>query len=383
MRSGVMAESSGRVLVVDDDEIMLKVCNAVLSSVGLTADLVSSPIEALERIRTRRYDAIVSDIRMPGIDGIAILRAARAQDSTVPFVLMTGAPSVETAVSAVEFGALKYLQKPFSVDDFAQVVTNAVQHRVASENLPLLRARLDKALDALWIAYQPVVSWKRRAVYSYEALFRTAAREIIGPLELLELAERTHRVFDVGRAIRQRVANDLERLDGDALVFVNLHPKDLGDDELYEAQAPLTRHAHRVVLEITERASIHDMDDVVSRVEVLRGLGYRVAIDDLGAGYAGLSTFAQVKPEYVKLDGSLVRNIEGDRARQVVVGSMMSIARDLGSQVIAEAIETVAERRMLEQLGVDLMQGYLFCRPDKPFATPKPSSLLDDSSDAA
>jgi len=121
----------------------------------------------------------------------------------------------------------------------------------------------------------------------------------------------------------------------------------------------------------------------VSRVEVLRGLGYRVAIDDLGAGYAGLSTFAQVKPEYVKLDGSLVRNIEGDRARQVVVGSMMSIARDLGSQVIAEAIETVAERRMLEQLGVDLMQGYLFCRPEKPFARPNPNAMLDDSSDAA
>lgn len=373
-----MAEPGGRVLVVDDDEIMLKVCYAVLSSVGLTADLVSTPSEALERIRTCRYDAIISDIRMPGGDGISLLRAARAQDATVPFVLMTGAPSLETAVSAVEYGALKYLQKPFSVDDFAQVVTGAVQRRVAAENLPALRARLDGALDALWMAYQPIVSWKNRGVYSYEALFRTTAKDVNGPLEMLDLAERTHRVYDVGRAIRTRVARDLEQLPGDALVFVNLHPNDLADDELYLAQSPLARHAHRVVLEITERASIHDLDDVLSRVAVLRGLGYRVAIDDLGAGYAGLTTFAQVQPEFVKLDGSLVRNIEGDRARQVVVGSMMNIARDLGSAVIAEAIETVAERRMLEQLGVDLMQGYLFCRPEKPFAAPKPQSLRDD-----
>lgn len=371
-------EPCGRVLVVDDDEIMLKVCDAVLGSVGLSADLVSSPLEALERIRTCRYDAIVSDIRMPGIDGITILRAARAQDATVPFVLMTGAPSLDTAVSAVDYGALKYLQKPFSVDDFAQVVTSAVNRRVATEQLPALRTRLEHALSHLWMAYQPIVSWRGRKVFSYEALFRTAAKDVNGPMEMLELAERTHALFDVGRAIRARVAHDAEHLAKDVLLFVNLHPSDLDDPELYQAHAPLARYAPRVVLEITERASLGHVEDQLSRVAALRALGYRVAIDDLGAGYAGLTTFAQVQPEFVKLDGSLVRRIENDRARQVVVGSMMGVASDLGTHVIAEAIETVAERRMLEQLGVDLMQGYLFCRPERPFAAPKAHAMRDD-----
>ncbi|GMU58791.1 MAG: hypothetical protein AMXMBFR34_05540 [Myxococcaceae bacterium] len=373
----MLGEPSGRVLVVDDDDIMLKVCSAVLSSVGLSADLVSSPADALERIRTRRYDAIVSDIRMPGVDGITILRAARAQDATVPFVLMTGAPSVETAVSALEHGVLKYLQKPFSVDEFAHVVCDAVSKRVQTESLPALSTRLDHALKQLWMAYQPIVSWRSRAVFSYEALFRTDAKDVNGPLEMLELAERTHRLFDVGRAIRTRVAQDVASLTREALVFVNLHPSDLEDPELYSSNAPLAAQASRVVLEITERASITHMNDLMTKVSALRGLGYRVAIDDLGAGYAGLTTFAQVQPEFVKLDGSLVRGIEKDRARQVVVASMLDVARDLHTQVIAEAIETNAERRQLEVLGVDLLQGYYFCRPERPFASPRSEAMND------
>lgn len=374
----MLQETAGRVLVVDDDDIMLKVCSAVLGSVGLSADLVSSPLDALERIKTRRYDAIVSDIRMPEVDGITILRAARAQDATVPFVLMTGAPSVETAVSALEHGALKYLQKPFSVDEFAAVVSEAVQKRLQTESPRALSGRLDHALANLWMAYQPIVSWRTRSVFSYEALFRTTAPDVNGPLEMLELAERTRRLFDVGRAIRARVAEDAKSLTTDALLFVNLHPSDLEDPELYWENTPLASMASRVVLEITERASITHMDGLVSKIRALRTLGYRVAIDDLGAGYAGLTTFAQVQPEFVKLDGSLVRGIEKDRARQVVVASMMDLARDLRTLVIAEAIETRAERHQLEHLGVDLMQGYLFAKPSKPFAAPRTEALRDD-----
>jgi len=369
--------ASGRVLVVDDDDVLLKVCCAVLSSVGLSAELVSNPREALERIRTHRYDAIVSDIRMPGIDGITILRAARAQDATVPFVLMTGAPTLETAVTAVDHGALKYLLKPFSVDEFATVVSAAVQRRVSTDGLPALQARLDHALEHLWMAYQPIVSWTSRALFSYEALFRTAAKDVSGPMEMLELAERTHRLFDVGRAIRARVARDVAGLPVSTLVFVNVHPSDLADPDLYARDAPLTQQAHRVVLEITERASISHLSDWMARIAALRELGFRVAIDDLGAGYAGLTSFAQVQPEFVKLDGSLVRGIEANRPRQVVVASMLDAARDLGAAVIAEAIETNAERARLQALGVDLMQGYLFCRPEKPFASPRAEAMHD------
>ena len=90
-----------------------------------------------------------------------------------------------------------------------------------------------------------------------------------------------------------------------ALLFINLHAMELDDDSLISAAAPLSRHAARVVLEVTERAPLEKIRDVTARVAQLRALGYRIAVDDLGAGYAGLTSFAHLEPEVVKVDMSL------------------------------------------------------------------------------
>jgi EAL domain-containing protein (putative c-di-GMP-specific phosphodiesterase class I) len=148
---------------------------------------------------------------------------------------------------------------------------------------------------------------------------------------------------------------------------VNLHPRDLLDEELYSSDSPLTSVADRVVLELTERASLDRVDDVAARVAELRRLGFQLAIDDLGAGYAGLTAFAELVPEVVKLDMTLVRNIHVDEVKQKLVGSMITICREMSLSVICEGIEVAAERDTLAALGADLLQGYLFARPDKPF----------------
>ena len=111
--------------------------------------------------------------------------------------------------------------------------------------------------------------------------------------------------------------------------------------------------------------------ELPSYVERLRALGFRLAVDDLGAGYAGLTLLARLQPDLVKLDASLVRGIEHSPAQQLIVASVLDLAHELGTSVVAEAIETLAERGLLETLGVDLMQGYLFARPAKPFVTPQ------------
>lgn len=370
-----MLDSPGRILIVDDDDIMLKVCRSVLTRVGLSSDTVTCPDAALRRLGTNRYDAVVSDIRLPGMDGISLLRAVRQRDADVPLVVMTGSACLESAICAVELGALRYLQKPFSVDEFAGVVLSAVKKRVASDDAPGVDERIRHALDALWMAYQPIVQLSNRRVFSYEALFRTRAADVAGPGELLGLAERRGRLVDVGRAVRARVASDVRHLSRDTLVFVNVHPADLDDAELYSPSAPLSACAPRVVLEITERASIAHRRDLAERMRALRALGYRLAIDDLGAGYAGLTTLADMQPDFVKLDGSLVRGIEKDRTRQVLVASVLDASRQLQSAVIAEAIEAPSERNVLSNLGVDLMQGYLFARPEPPFVTPRTEAM--------
>jgi len=182
--------------------------------------------------------------------------------------------------------------------------------------------------------------------------------------------EATERVTaaSFGRAIRAKVAAAVEAPESPGVkLFVNLHSADLNDDELYSADAPLSKIANRVVLEVTERASLYGVKNVSGCVARLKALGFQMAVDDLGAGYAGLTSFTQLEPEVAKLDMSLVRGIDVDSRRQSIVRSMKSLCDELGMMVIAEGVETAAERDTLADLGCDLLQGYLFAKPGRRF----------------
>ncbi|HEY4116425.1 MAG TPA: EAL domain-containing protein, partial [Byssovorax sp.] len=148
-----------------------------------------------------------------------------------------------------------------------------------------------------------------------------------------------------------------------SLLFVNLHPQDLLDPELADPRAPLGRVADRVVLEISERAALDEVPQADARVSILRYMGYRFAIDDLGVGNSGIATFARCEPDFVKLDMSLVRDIELSEPRQRLVRGLVSLCEELRSTLIAEGVETDDEYKTFKGLGCDLMQGYLFARP--------------------
>jgi EAL domain-containing protein (putative c-di-GMP-specific phosphodiesterase class I) len=154
---------------------------------------------------------------------------------------------------------------------------------------------------------------------------------------------------------------------GAGILFVNLHPRDLEDDDLVAPDAPLARIARQVVLEITERASVESISDLRNRVARLRETGYRIAVDDLGAGYAGLTSFALLEPEIVKIDMTLVRDVDRQPVKQRLIGSITSLCREMGIMVVGEGVETAAERDMLVELGCDLFQGYFISKPEKPF----------------
>jgi EAL domain-containing protein (putative c-di-GMP-specific phosphodiesterase class I) len=170
-------------------------------------------------------------------------------------------------------------------------------------------------------------------------------------------------LYDVGRLVRATVAEAAVAAPAHWLFFVNLHPEDLGDPALHAEDSALAALASRVVLEITERASLEALPGVRSQVAKLREMGFRVALDDLGAGYAGLTSFVRLEPEFVKLDMSLVRDVHQSDAKQKIIGSMVSLCHEMGKQIVAEGVEQAAERDTLVALGCDLLQGYLFGKP--------------------
>ncbi len=145
---------------------------------------------------------------------------------------------------------------------------------------------------------------------------------------LFAAAERLGRVGELGRRIRQQVVEAIRVAPVETSIFMNLHAADLSDDQLYTPTSPLGSCASHVVLEVTERSSLDRVPDVRERARALRRMGFRIAIDDLGAGYAGLSSFAQLEPQFAKLDMSLIRDIDRSTTKQSIVRSMLDVCRD-------------------------------------------------------
>lgn len=373
----------GTVLVVDDEPLMLRILSRVLRAIGYRVECASSGTAGLELARNTPFDLVVSDISMPDMDGISLLRHLRAEAPDVPVILVTGDPTVATAVKALEFGAFHYLTKPVDETRLSEVVGKAAcLHRMAQmrrEATALLEGRLpdsarhtlessfQRALNSLWMAYQPIVRAGSGVVYGYEALLRSGEPSLPHPGAVLDAAEKLHKLDALGRDIRKRAAADMALADPGWLLFVNLHTQDLLDPSLSSADSPLSKLAGNVVLEVTERASLDEVRDARTRVAVLREMGFRIAVDDLGAGYAGLTSFALLEPEIVKLDMSLVRDIHESSTKRKLVRSITLLAQDMGMLVVGEGVETVAERDTLVDLGCDLLQGYLFSKPSPPF----------------
>jgi EAL domain-containing protein (putative c-di-GMP-specific phosphodiesterase class I) len=388
-----------KVLLVDDEGALRRALLRAFSGAGLVATGAGSAEEALAVLAAgETFDTIVTDLGLPGIHGIEFLRRVRERDLDVPIIILTGNPSFESAVAAVQYGGFRYLEKPVGLDDLVRTVREAcAMHRPATLKRSALElceaegwligdragldAHFDQALDALWMAYQPIVKWPDQQVFGYEALVRSAHPALSNPALLFDAAERLGRVSDLGRRIRRAVAESMQAAPDDAVIFANLHALDLTDDDLFDRSTAFSAKAGSMVLEITERSSLDRVSDVRARIASLRQLGFRIAVDDLGAGYAGLSSFSQLEPDITKLDMSLVRGIDTSPRKASIVRTMIAVCRqELDTLVVCEGVETTAERDALEGLGADLLQGYLFARPDRQFRrgsifAPSPASL--------
>ncbi len=363
------------VLLVEDEPMLLRSLTRLLRASGALVTQANNGLIALQLIKVRRFDVLLTDLNMPDMGGLELAARIREVDAGLAVVLMTGSPCVETAIRAVELGVLRYLLKPVLPEQLLGSVLDAARTSRERREAPVvnvsfampqidpLEERFEAGLAALWMAYQPIYKVDG-ILYGYEALVRSDEASMATPLRLLDAADELRRVHDLGRAIRSAVSRLLDRAP-EVELFVNLHPLDLIDERLFSNDDPLAKHASRVIIEITERAALDEIPNSESRIRALRDLGFRVAVDDLGAGYAGLASLAQLSPEVVKIDMSLIRNVDSDVVKQKLVRMVAAVSHDLGATVVAEGIETEGERLMAIELGCDLLQGYLLGRPSR------------------
>ncbi len=243
-----------------------------------------------------------------------------------------------------------------------------------------LRLELDqelrRALDRgeLRLHYQPIVSLQANEVVALEALIRWQhpTRGLMEPSEFLWRAEETGLIERIGRWVLEEAcghARGWARRPGDVPlpVAVNVAARQLRQPSLAsEVEDVLDRTeltAEGLILEISEQVVMDDVLGTVGMLHELKGLGVSLALDDFGTGSTSLSQLGRVPLDTLKIDRLFVQGLERDSEDAVIVGAMVSLARALGLSVVAEGVETAGQMRALEELGCDLMQGFLFARP--------------------
>ena len=288
-----MAAPHKLALLVDDDPTLLGIFARIVQQAGYAVSTATGGEDALAKLQSGPVDVIVTDLAMPGMSGLELVKRVRLRDPDLPIIILTGAPGFESAVSSIDFGVFRYVMKPIEPPELVRAISDAVHARALAQARKAAYAQtrdeapdhaaLERALDSMWLAVQPIVAPVRQRVFAYEALLRTRDSQLRDPHAVFTAAERLGALGLVGRAVRARAAELLPKMSPDGLLFVNLHPYDLLDTSLYQHGEELSRSAQRVVLEITERSSLEDIPDVRARILSLKSLGYRIALDDMSA----------------------------------------------------------------------------------------------------
>jgi EAL domain-containing protein (putative c-di-GMP-specific phosphodiesterase class I)/ActR/RegA family two-component response regulator len=370
-----------RILVVDDDGLILKGVAKVLAKAGhdvLTAVDVQS---ALRHASSGPVDAALVDYALQHETGLGVLAHLKDIQPRCIRILVTGVSDSAAIVEAVNGGEVaKVIKKPFDGalllrelgDAFrsAQRMWN-LRHQGQLDGDEADGHALDQALhQSLGMALQPIFDLRSGTptVFAYEALLRPKHERLRNPMDLLNTAERHDRIHEVGSVVFALAGRILAKLPPDVRLFVNLHPVQLESPEgvARDLQA-FGAHAGRVTLEITEHSSFSRLDRWAESVQVISDAGCTLAVDDLGSGYNSLAVLAELQPDFLKLDMSLVRNVHLEPRKQKLCELLCRFGNATGAVVIGEGVETEEEMCALADIGVQLMQGYHFARPSEKF----------------
>jgi EAL domain-containing protein (putative c-di-GMP-specific phosphodiesterase class I) len=223
-----------------------------------------------------------------------------------------------------------------------------------------------KSLDFdFTMAFQPIINCKTNDIYGYEALVRGLNNESAFSI-ISQVNEDNRYLFD--QHCRIKAIALASKLNLESMLSINFLPNAIYKPErcirtTLEAAQKYDFPANRIMFEFTEVEKIEDVDFIKNIVEYYKKIGFTTAIDDFGSGYAGLGLLADFQTNIIKLDMELIRNIDKDKARYSIVKNCLNIFHDLNITPLAEGIETIEEFICLRDLGIELMQGYLFAKP--------------------
>ncbi|WP_258000254.1 EAL domain-containing protein [Bacillus sp. Marseille-P3661] len=274
--------------------------------------------------------------------------------------LRTGYMIVEKSQSDIE----EVIQKAYQQ---ARAVTEKRQQSQYNELLFDIRKILNQK-NILLLA-QPIIDVSSKNIHAYEMLTRGPKdTPFENPMHLFSVARQTNMLYELEILVLEKAFQQVIETGCKHLVFINLTPMTIGNLQLCKDITKLLYkypllNPKQIVLEITERESIDEIKHITTTIRLLREKGFRFAVDDTGAGYASLHTISKIMPDIIKIDRSVIQDIDSSKVKESMLKGLLLIARETGSLVVAEGIETKEEAFILSENKVDLAQGYYYAKP--------------------
>ncbi|HEX9823502.1 MAG TPA: EAL domain-containing protein [Actinomycetota bacterium] len=377
-----------RVLICDDDDTVREALADLISSEP-SLDLVAQAQDtdtAIALAFSHRPDVVLIDVKMPGAGGVHAARQIRAGLPFTRILALSAYEDRRTVLEMIRAGAVGYLVKGSAPGEILEAIHRSLHgmgtlaaevtadvlselaghletnHRSTEEERSRVE-RIEKIISngGLKMVFQPVVELKTGRVLGLEALARFNVGEPRPPEAWFAEAASLGLGIELEVKAITLALERLPELPPDAYLAVNVSPETADSEPFREAidGAP----GERIVLEVTEHAQVEDYAVLVRALEHLRDRGFRLAVDDAGAGFASPRHILGLSPDIIKLDMSLTRGIHNDRARRALAAALISFASEFGSAMCAEGIETHEELTALQDLGVLCGQGFYLARP--------------------
>lgn len=386
------ALAEATVVIVDDSPANVMLLERHLASMGVSrVHTVDDARDAVDTCLAVRPDVLLLDLHMPHRDGVAVMEELHERlprGDFVPVLMLTADATPQARERALNAGANDFLTKPFDRVEVLQRVRNLVEMHALYEGLRHQNRDLQAALDrelaqqrtaaaeqarladqvaavlqggALGLVFQPIIELESGTVVAHEALARFDCDPRRPPDQWFADAARVGLGAQLELAAVERAIGCLDDFPGSQRISVNVSPATLATAEFTDLIGGVP--GHRLIVELTESTRVDDYAALLEAIELVRSSGVRIAVDDAGAGYAGLQHIVRLRPDVIKLDRSMIQRIDRDPVRRALATSIVSFGRDTGSTIVAEGIEEPAELATLCELGVAWGQGYLLGRP--------------------
>ncbi|MBE4909406.1 EAL domain-containing protein [Bacillus luteolus] len=225
---------------------------------------------------------------------------------------------------------------------------------------------------AIKILFQPIVCLQNGEIHGYEALSRGPENsEFHYPSSLFSFAEREGFLYPLEKVAREQALYQSKHLLDNQKLFINLTPQVIHDPHFTPGHTislleQYQMNPENIVFEITERSAITDFQAFKVVLNHYRAQGFKIAIDDAGAGYSSLQAISELEPDYIKVDRSLISGVDKNEVKKNILEAFVMFAKKMNSKVLAEGIETFEELEKVKELGIDFGQGYYLARPNNP-----------------